>query len=97
MPGATGATEGYERGRPQSDLPTRFAAGVVMIAVAVAATLLGGWPFRILVAAAAAAMLIEWADMHRVARRWACAAAGAGRGDPARRGRISLPGGAAGR
>lgn len=59
----------------KSDLPTRFAAGVVMIAVAVAATLLGGWPFRILVAAAAAAMLIEWADMQRVARRWAWVAA----------------------
>ena len=58
-----------------SDLPTRFAAGVVMIAVAVAATLLGGWPFRILVAAAAAIMLIEWAGMKSVERRWAYAAA----------------------
>ena len=58
-----------------SDLPTRFAAGVVMIAVAVAATLLGGWPFRILVAVAAAIMLIEWSDMHRVERRWGYAAA----------------------
>ncbi len=53
---------------PKSDLPTRFAAGVVMIGVALVATLLGGWPFRILVAAAAAVMLIEWSDMHRVAR-----------------------------
>ncbi len=60
---------------PQSDLPARFAAGVVMIAVAVAATLLGGWPFRILVAAAAAIMLVEWSDMKGVERRWAYAAA----------------------
>jgi phosphatidate cytidylyltransferase len=54
-----------------SDLPTRFAAAVAMIAVAVAAIYLGGWPFRILVLAGAAAMLVEWADMHRVKRLWA--------------------------
>jgi phosphatidate cytidylyltransferase len=59
----------------KSDLPTRFAAGVVMIGVALAATLLGGWAFRALVAAAAAVMLIEWCDMQRVARTWAYAAA----------------------
>jgi phosphatidate cytidylyltransferase len=55
----------------QSDLPTRFAAGVVMIAVALGAATLGGWWLRALVAAAAAVMLVEWADMQRVARRWA--------------------------
>jgi phosphatidate cytidylyltransferase len=54
-----------------SDLPTRFAAGVAMIGVALLATWLGGWWFRILVAAAAAIMLVEWADMHKVARTWA--------------------------
>ncbi|WP_243451033.1 phosphatidate cytidylyltransferase [Sphingosinicella sp. CPCC 101087] len=54
----------------RSDLPTRFAAGVAMIAVALAATWLGGWPFRLLAAGAAALMLIEWADMHRVPRLW---------------------------
>jgi phosphatidate cytidylyltransferase len=58
-----------------SDLPTRFAAGVVMIAVALGAATLGGWWFRALVAAAAAVMLIEWADMKRVPRPWAYAAA----------------------
>ena len=58
-----------------SDLPTRLIAGIVMIAVAVAAAYYGGWPFRILVAAAAAAMTIEWADMHRVPRLWAYAGA----------------------
>jgi phosphatidate cytidylyltransferase len=52
-----------------SDLPTRFVAGVVMIAVALAAIYIGGWVFRLLVAAAAAAMLVEWGDMHRVRRR----------------------------
>ncbi len=60
---------------PPSDLPIRFAMGVLMIAVALAATLLGGWAFRLLVAAAAALMLVEWADMHGVARRWAYASA----------------------
>jgi phosphatidate cytidylyltransferase len=53
-----------------SDLPTRFAAGLVMIAIAVVATYASGWPFRILAALAAAAMLVEWGDMHRVKRLW---------------------------
>jgi phosphatidate cytidylyltransferase len=56
--------------RKNSDLPMRFAAGVVMIAVAVLATYLSGWPFRILAALAAAVMLLEWAAMHRVPRIW---------------------------
>lgn len=60
---------------PKSDLPTRFAAGVVMIGVAVTAAWLGGWPFRILIAAAAAVMMIEWSDMHRQKRVWAYAGA----------------------
>jgi phosphatidate cytidylyltransferase len=55
---------------PASDLPTRFVMGVVMVAVAVLAIYLGGWVFRLLVLAAAAVMLLEWADMHRVDRRW---------------------------
>ncbi|HEX6377340.1 MAG TPA: phosphatidate cytidylyltransferase [Allosphingosinicella sp.] len=55
---------------PQSDLLTRFAAGVVMIAVACVAIYLGGWPFRLLVAVAAAAMMLEWGDMHRARRGW---------------------------
>jgi phosphatidate cytidylyltransferase len=56
---------------PQSDLSTRFAAGVVMAAVALAAAYVGGWTFRILVLAAGAVMLVEWADMHKVKRLWA--------------------------
>jgi phosphatidate cytidylyltransferase len=55
---------------PGSDLTTRFAAGVAMIAVACVAIYVGGWPFRLLVAAGAAAMLVEWGDMHRVPRFW---------------------------
>jgi phosphatidate cytidylyltransferase len=55
----------------QSDLTVRFAAGVVMIAIALVAVYLGGWPFRLLAAAAAAVMLVEWADMHKVPRLWA--------------------------
>ncbi|HEX8216781.1 MAG TPA: phosphatidate cytidylyltransferase [Allosphingosinicella sp.] len=53
-----------------ADLPLRFAAGVVMIAVAVVATYASGWPFRILASLAAAVMLIEWADMHKAPRLW---------------------------
>ena len=56
--------------KPSSDLSTRFAAAVVMIAVACVAIYVGGWLFRLLVAAGAAAMMIEWTDMHR-APRWA--------------------------
>jgi phosphatidate cytidylyltransferase len=56
---------------PASDLTTRFAAAVAMIAVAVAAIWFGGWPFRLLVAAAAAVMLLEWCEMHGLQRRWA--------------------------
>ena len=59
---------------PSSDLTTRFAAGVAMIAVAVAAIWFGGWPFRLLVAAGAAIMIVEWSDMHRFGRSWAWAA-----------------------
>lgn len=56
---------------PQSDLPLRFAMGVLMIGVALVATASGGWWFRALVAAAATFMIIEWSDMHRVPRLWA--------------------------
>jgi phosphatidate cytidylyltransferase len=54
-----------------SDLTVRFAAGIAMIAVALLVTILGGWAFRVFVLAAAAAMLVEWADMHKVPRLWA--------------------------
>jgi phosphatidate cytidylyltransferase len=61
---------------PQSsDLTTRFAAGVAMIAVAVAAIWFGGWPFRLLVGAGAAVMIVEWTDMHGLKRTWAWTAA----------------------
>ena len=59
-----------------SDLTTRFAAAVVMIAVASAAIYVGGWPFRLLVVAASAIMLLEWGDMHRVKRTWSWIGAG---------------------
>jgi phosphatidate cytidylyltransferase len=54
-----------------SDLTTRFAAGVAMIAVAMLAIWLGGWPFRLLAAAAGAMMLLEWCAIHSIGRRWA--------------------------
>lgn len=56
---------------PQSDLPIRFAMGVVMVGVALVATTFGGWWFRALVGVAALVMLVEWADMHKVPRLWA--------------------------
>jgi phosphatidate cytidylyltransferase len=39
-----------------------------MIAVACVAIYVGGWLFRLLVAAGAAAMILEWGDMHRLKR-----------------------------
>ena len=54
----------------KSDLPIRFAASVVMIVVASAATYFGGWAFRALATLAAVLMMIEWGDMHRVPRLW---------------------------
>ena len=65
-----------ETAKAPSDLMTRAIAGMVMIAVAIAAAYYGGWPFRLLVAAAAALMVVEWADMHRVPRLWAYVGAG---------------------
>jgi phosphatidate cytidylyltransferase len=56
--------------KAQSDLTTRFAAGVVMIALACVAIYAGGWLFRLLAFAAAAVMLLEWGDMRRVKRVW---------------------------
>jgi phosphatidate cytidylyltransferase len=61
---------------PQSDLITRFAAAVVMIAAACVAIYVGGWLFRLLVAAGAAAMIVEWGDMHRLKRGWSYFASG---------------------
>ncbi|HEX8443627.1 MAG TPA: phosphatidate cytidylyltransferase [Allosphingosinicella sp.] len=59
----------------RSDLQTRFVMGVVMAAVACLAIYVGGWLFRLLVAAGAGLMLVEWGDMHRVGRRSSIAAA----------------------
>ena len=61
---------------PQSDLITRFAAAVVMIAIACVAIFVGGWLFRLLVAAGAAAMILEWGDMHGLKRVWSYFALG---------------------
>jgi phosphatidate cytidylyltransferase len=60
----------------QSDLLTRFAASVVMIAVACVAIFVGGWLFRLLVAAGAAVMILEWGDMHRLKRGYSYFALG---------------------
>jgi phosphatidate cytidylyltransferase len=55
---------------PGSDLSTRFAAAVVMIAIAGAAIWIGGWWFRALLMIGAAVMMVEWGDMHRSTRLW---------------------------
>ncbi|MGQ0558255.1 MAG: phosphatidate cytidylyltransferase [Sphingosinicella sp.] len=58
-----------------ADLATRFTVGVVLAALALAAVWMGGWWFRALVGAAAALMLVEWGDIHRVPRIGAWVAA----------------------
>ena len=67
-------TESQPAPKKNSDLATRFVTGFVMIAVALGAVYLSGWPFRILAAVAAGLMILEWADMHRVPRLWRLAA-----------------------
>ena len=64
----TGKTE-----KAASELTTRFAAALVMIAAAFVAMYVGGWAFRVLVAAGAGMMLYEWGAMHRVPRGWTIA------------------------
>jgi phosphatidate cytidylyltransferase len=59
----------------KSDLQTRFVMAVVMAAVACLSIYIGGWLFRLLVAAGAGLMLVEWGDMHKVGRRVSFAAA----------------------
>jgi len=66
-------TEAPPPARAADELLTRVTAGIVMAAIACAAAYYGSWPFRLLVAAAAAVMLVEWCDMHKVSRRWAVA------------------------
>lgn len=53
-----------------ADLTTRFAMGVFLIALALAAIWFGGWPFRVLVLIGAAIMFAEWTEMHRVSWLW---------------------------
>lgn len=61
---------------PASDLTVRFAAGVAMAAVALVAIYLGGWPFRLLVAAGAAVAWLEWSAMQGAGRPWSWIGAG---------------------
>jgi phosphatidate cytidylyltransferase len=61
-----------------SDLRTRLASAVVMVAVAVTALVIGGWVFTVLIGIAAALVMHEWASMSgpfrsRVAHRAAVA------------------------
>jgi phosphatidate cytidylyltransferase len=61
---------GDKQEKAVSDLTTRFAAALVMVAAAFIAMYVGGWAFRALVAAAAGVMLYEWGTMHRVPKAW---------------------------
>lgn len=54
----------------RSDLATRVAAGVAMIAVAVACLWLGGIAFWALTTVAAILMFVEWAGLMGVRRAW---------------------------
>lgn len=54
----------------RSDLATRAMAGLVMIAVALAALWFGGIAFWLLASAAALLMLAEWAGLMRASRLW---------------------------
>lgn len=64
-------TDAPKPGPAPSDLSTRFVAGIAMAAIACLAAWYGSWPLRALVAAAAAAMMIEWCAMHKAPRLWA--------------------------
>jgi len=48
-----------------NDLAVRTLSGIVMIAIAIAATLVGGYYFAVLVAAAATAVFYEWRKLSR--------------------------------
>ncbi|HEY1605151.1 MAG TPA: phosphatidate cytidylyltransferase [Allosphingosinicella sp.] len=63
-----------EEARPDpkgpSDLTTRFATAIVLVAIAVSAVYIGGGLFRLLTAIVAGLMLYEWASLHKVGRIW---------------------------
>ena len=50
----------------RSELAARVASGIVLIALALLATFLGGWPFQLLWLLAGLAILVEWTGMIRV-------------------------------
>jgi phosphatidate cytidylyltransferase len=45
------------------ELATRSAVGIILIIVALATAVLGGWPFAVMVASAATVMYLEWSRM----------------------------------
>ena len=59
---------GAPKAERSSDLATRAIAGIVMIAVAVAALYAGGRPFWLLTTAAALPMMAEWSGLMRLRR-----------------------------
>ena len=53
-----------------SELATRSLVGLVLIALALALAVIGGWPFALFVAVAATIMYVEW---NRIVRGWGVA------------------------
>ncbi|MET0530506.1 MAG: phosphatidate cytidylyltransferase [Microvirga sp.] len=57
------------RKNPSSELKTRVASAIVMIALALLTAYWGGWPFALFWLAAGIAIMIEWTDMVRIEPR----------------------------
>ncbi len=71
MSGATSSQEAPAQGKPSGELLKRLIAGVIMLAVALAAWWLGGWLFFGLVALVAVLATLEWARLTLAADAWA--------------------------
>jgi phosphatidate cytidylyltransferase len=57
------------RKAPSSELKTRVASAIVMIALALLTAYWGGWPFALLWLAAGIAIMVEWTDMVHIEPR----------------------------
>jgi phosphatidate cytidylyltransferase len=57
------------RKNPSSELKTRAASAIVMIALALLTAYWGGWPFALFWLAAGIAMMVEWTGMVRIEPR----------------------------
>ena len=60
---------GSRSGGRGGELATRVVSALVLAAVALSLTWLGGWPFRLLVAVFATAIFYEWSTITGIGRR----------------------------